>query len=156
MDQERRGSIRHRTLKEAKVVLHDSSTIDCIIRNISEGGAHLDFTDPVALPDQFEVLIVATSALVPAERIWERGRNQVHRPGKARATEPVLNPRVETRRRAVLGQAIPSARTACSTVPTTTFIHAPWLALMSHTMNRRNSGKIRRPRMGVLPAVCSF
>ncbi len=74
MDQERRTSIRHRTLKEAKVVLHNSSTIDCIIRNISEGGAHLDFTDPVALPDQFEVLIVATSALVPAERIWERGK----------------------------------------------------------------------------------
>ena len=74
MDQERRASIRHRTLKQAKVVLHDSSTIDCIIRNISEGGAHLDFTDPVPLPDHFEVLIVASNALVPAERIWERGK----------------------------------------------------------------------------------
>ena len=74
MDQERRASIRHRTLKEAKVVLHDSSTIDCIIRNISEDGAHLDFTDPVPLPDHFDVLIVASNALVPAERIWERGK----------------------------------------------------------------------------------
>ncbi len=74
MDQERRAAVRHRTLKEAKVVLHNSSTIDCIIRNISDNGAHLDFTDPVALPDQFEVLIVGTSMLVPVMRVWVRGK----------------------------------------------------------------------------------
>ncbi len=74
MEQDRRASVRHRTLKEAKVVLHNSSTIDCIIRNIAEGGAHLDFSDPVALPDHFEVLIVANNVLVPADRVWERGR----------------------------------------------------------------------------------
>ena len=73
MDHERRTSVRHRTLKEAKVVLHDWSTIDCIIRNIGEGGARLDFSDPVALPDAFEVLIVGTSMLVPVARVWERG-----------------------------------------------------------------------------------
>ena len=74
MDQDRRRSVRHRTLKEAKVVLHDWSTIDCIIRNISEGGAHLDFSDPVALPEHFGVLLVATNTLVPADRVWERGK----------------------------------------------------------------------------------
>ena len=73
MDHERRASVRHRTLKEAKVVLHDWSTIDCIIRNIGEGGARLDFSDPVALPDAFDVLIIATNMLVPAACVWERG-----------------------------------------------------------------------------------
>ncbi len=73
MDEERRASVRHRTLREAKVVLHDWSTIDCIVRNIGEGGAHLDFSDPVALPDHFELLFVSTSMLVPADRVWERG-----------------------------------------------------------------------------------
>ena len=73
MDQERRASVRHRALKEAKVVLHDWSTIDCIVRNLSEGGARLDFSDPIALPDHFEVLFIGTNMLVPADRIWERG-----------------------------------------------------------------------------------
>ena len=73
MEEDRRTSVRHRTLREAKVVLHDWSTIDCIVRNISDGGAHLDFSDPVALPDHFEVLFVGAHTLVPADRVWERG-----------------------------------------------------------------------------------
>lgn len=72
-DTERRASVRQRTLKSAKVVLRDWSTIDCVIRNASEDGARLDFSDPVALPDRFDLLLVATNMLVPAERIWERG-----------------------------------------------------------------------------------
>ena len=74
MDEERRAYVRHRVLKEAKVVLHDWSTIDCTMRNQAEGGARLDFSDPVALPERFDILVVSSNTLVPAERIWERGR----------------------------------------------------------------------------------
>ena len=73
MEEDRRDSTRRRSLKEAKVVLRDWSTFDCTMRNVSEGGARLEFSDPVALPDQFDLLIVASNTLVPAERVWERG-----------------------------------------------------------------------------------
>ena len=72
-DEEHRSSIRHRTLKGAKVVLHDWSTIDCVIRNQSDTGARLEFSDPVALPEQFDVLMTSSNTLVPARRMWERG-----------------------------------------------------------------------------------
>ena len=68
----RRASGRRKTYKEAKVVLHDRSTIDCILRNLSDGGARLEFSDAIALPETFDLLIVSTQMLVPARRIWER------------------------------------------------------------------------------------
>ena len=69
----RRKSPRKKTLKEAKVVLRDWSTIDCLLRNLGDGGARLEFSDPVTLPDTFNVLIVSTNSLIPAKRIWARG-----------------------------------------------------------------------------------
>ena len=73
MNEENRASVRRRALKEARVVLHDSSTINCILRNLSESGARLEFSDPVTLPDRFDVLLVSANKLVPATRVWERG-----------------------------------------------------------------------------------
>ncbi len=72
-DEEHRSSIRRRTLKGAKVVLRDWSTFDCVIRNLSETGARLEFSDPVVLPEHFEVLMLEANTLVPADRVWERG-----------------------------------------------------------------------------------
>ena len=71
----RRKSPRKKTLKEAKVVLRDWSTIDCLLRNLGEDGARLDFSDPVTLPETFSVLIVSTNALTPAKRVWMRGKS---------------------------------------------------------------------------------
>jgi hypothetical protein len=72
-DEEHRSSVRQRTLKGAKVVLRDRSTFDCVIRNQSDTGARLQFSDPVALPEQFDILITSSNTLVPAQRMWERG-----------------------------------------------------------------------------------
>ena len=73
MDDDHRTSVRRRAFKEAKVVLHDWSTFDCTLRNMSESGARLDFSDPVALPGEFDVLIVSTNMLLPAETVWVKG-----------------------------------------------------------------------------------
>lgn len=73
MDEDHRIAVRRRVLKEAKVVLRDWSTIDCILRNLSDGGARLEFSDPASLPEQFDVLVVASSTLQPARCAWERG-----------------------------------------------------------------------------------
>ena len=44
MVEEHRASIRRRALKQAKVVLRGWSTVDCILRNVGEGGARLEFS----------------------------------------------------------------------------------------------------------------
>jgi hypothetical protein len=68
-----RSAHRKRTLKAAKVILTDWTTIDCTIRDISEGGARLVFGDAFKLPEEFRVLIVMTNTVVPAKLLWQRG-----------------------------------------------------------------------------------
>ena len=69
----RRQSARKKTLKGAKVVLRDWSTFDCTMRNLSDSGARLEFSDPINLPDTFDLLIASTNTLMPCKRVWERG-----------------------------------------------------------------------------------
>jgi hypothetical protein len=68
-----RAAHRQRTLKAAKVVLTDWTTIDCTIRDISATGARLVFGDAFALPEEFRVLIVMTDMVVPVRLLWQRG-----------------------------------------------------------------------------------
>jgi hypothetical protein len=72
--EENRRSIRRRTLKEGKVVLSDWSVIDCLIRDMSEGGARLEFGGPTELPHEFRLLIVSTNTIIPAALAWHRGQ----------------------------------------------------------------------------------
>lgn len=56
MTEERRATIRHRTLKGGRVVTNAGySTIDCTVRNLSETGARLRVTSIVGIPDTFEL-----------------------------------------------------------------------------------------------------
>ncbi len=68
-----RGTHRKRTLKAAKAVLTNWTTIDCTIRDISETGARLVFGDVVKLPEEFRVLTVMTNTIVPVRLLWQRG-----------------------------------------------------------------------------------
>ena len=68
-----RGAHRQRTLKAAKVILTDWTTMDCTIRDISEGGARILFGDAFALPPEFRILIVMSNTIVPAKLLWQRG-----------------------------------------------------------------------------------
>ncbi len=69
----RRVAVRHKTLKQAKVVLRDWSTFDCVLRNLSDSGARLEFSDPVNLPDTFDLLVVSERVLWPCRRVWGIG-----------------------------------------------------------------------------------
>jgi hypothetical protein len=60
-------------LKDGKVVLSDWSVVDCLIRNLSEVGARLEFSGPTTLPRAFRVLIVSSNLIYPAEVEWQRG-----------------------------------------------------------------------------------
>ena len=68
-----RSAHRKRTLKAAKAVLTDWTTIDCTIRDISETGARLVFGDAFKLPEEFRVIIVMTNSIVPVRLLWQRG-----------------------------------------------------------------------------------
>jgi len=68
-----RSAHRQRTLKAAKVVLTDWTTIDCTIRDISATGARLVFSAAFALPETFRVITVMANTIVPVRLLWQRG-----------------------------------------------------------------------------------
>jgi hypothetical protein len=54
MSDERRQAQRYRTLKGAHIVFnHGGSSINCVVRNLSETGALLKVGSPFGIPDEF-------------------------------------------------------------------------------------------------------
>lgn len=70
---EKRQDRRRRTLKEAKVILSEWSTIDCVIRDLSSGGALLRFGGPTTLPPSFRLLLAQDRTVFPVDLLWQRG-----------------------------------------------------------------------------------
>lgn len=72
MTDDKRGEQRHRTLKKGYIVFNDRrSTIECIIRNLSETGAQLKVASIVGIPDSFELLVNDKDTL-PCKVAWRR------------------------------------------------------------------------------------
>ena len=70
---ERRRQPRPLTLKKGTIVFHHgSSTFDCLIRNLSGGGALLVVGDTTGIPDHFELRF---DAIPPAHATTVRWRN---------------------------------------------------------------------------------
>ena len=58
MQQERRATIRHRTLKGGRIAINEGfSTIDCTIRNMSSTSALLRVSSVVGIPDAFQLVL---------------------------------------------------------------------------------------------------
>ncbi|MBT9288387.1 GGDEF domain-containing response regulator [Prosthecodimorpha staleyi] len=69
---ERRRQPRWRTLKPGKIVFNEfNSTIDCVVRNLSEGGARLKVEGAVALPEFFHLKIADAGALRRVRKCWQ-------------------------------------------------------------------------------------
>ncbi len=64
---------RRRTLKKGRVVLSDSTVMDCIVRDLTDTGARLEFAGPVGLPPDFRLLVIGSNGLVPSALSWQRG-----------------------------------------------------------------------------------
>jgi hypothetical protein len=56
---EKRETRRQKVLKSAKIAFDSGGGIDCVVRNISDGGARLDVESPIGLPASFTLLIEA-------------------------------------------------------------------------------------------------
>jgi hypothetical protein len=58
MKEKPRSSTRRRVLKTAKLAFKErSATIDCTVRDLSEGGARLEVASVVGIPESFELML---------------------------------------------------------------------------------------------------
>jgi hypothetical protein len=72
----RRAHVRQRRLKDGKLVFYDGLiTIDCVVRDWSEGGARLKCSQFIILPKYFHLLLRAEWVMYPVELRWRRGDN---------------------------------------------------------------------------------
>ncbi len=77
MDKERRQGTRQKSLLRGLAYLGNSpSAIDCVVRDVSETGARLNFASPLTVPDTLELHIPAKGQKLRAEVQW-REPNEV-------------------------------------------------------------------------------
>lgn len=69
---DRRRAKRRKVLKEGKIMLAGGVAVNCIVRDISPGGARLELDGPVCLPGEFRLRIVAADLTLPAVPAWQR------------------------------------------------------------------------------------
>lgn len=70
---DRRNEHRGRTYLGGKVAFNNRwSTIDCLVRNMSESGAKLEFAHPVFLPNEFELVIQQRGNSRRARVVWKQ------------------------------------------------------------------------------------
>lgn len=71
---ERRASPRRRVLKQGTITLRDGGHIECVVRNISGGGAGVDIDNPVGLPPSFTLAITADHFMRHCRAVWSHDR----------------------------------------------------------------------------------
>jgi len=72
---ERRRSPRARRLLSARLSFnHHWSTMDCVVRNLSDDGALLEFPAPVMLPNDFDIELTDRRHRYHAKLRWQDGR----------------------------------------------------------------------------------
>jgi hypothetical protein len=67
---ERRAQARHRVFKGGRLAFNSGGSLECTVRNISQGGARIDLTSPVALPEQFMLLIAIDHFQRSCHPVW--------------------------------------------------------------------------------------
>ena len=71
---ERRATPRNRSLKAAHVVFNNHcSSYEALVRNLTDEGARLQFSDRAELPSLFEVRVGADGPYRRAEKRWQLG-----------------------------------------------------------------------------------
>lgn len=68
--EERRQSLRRRTLLSGRVEFLDRSTFECVIRNMSDTGAKVRCDQQIALPDVFTLVIEKREEKHEVRAVW--------------------------------------------------------------------------------------
>jgi hypothetical protein len=72
--EERRSHQRRRVLRSARIVFNDKrSSIDCIVRNLSETGARLQVESASGIPPFFDLLIMGEDRYRHCRLMWNAG-----------------------------------------------------------------------------------
>jgi hypothetical protein len=70
---ERRQSVRDRVILGSVASINDrGSTMDCVVRNMSKGGACVEFDQTAKLPDEMRVTITGKGCSFFARMMWRR------------------------------------------------------------------------------------
>jgi hypothetical protein len=70
--EERRKVKRARVLKGAKIIFNQRvSSLDCLVRNLSDAGACLQLASPVGFPTTFELSLDGDRSLRSCRIIWQ-------------------------------------------------------------------------------------
>jgi len=73
---ERRGLARHKTFIKGRIYFNNRlSSMDCIVRDVSDTGGRLEVSESVPLPDAFEVYLPAKHESFFARVQWRRGNS---------------------------------------------------------------------------------
>jgi len=92
---ERRSQVRHKTFIQGRIYFNNRlASMDCIIRDITDNGSRLEFSENVTLPENFELYIPNKDAYFKAHVKWRKGSNI----GISWRPEQLPNPRIEDSR----------------------------------------------------------
>ena len=71
--EERRAHPRHRVLKRVKAVFNTNrSVVDCLMRDLSQGGARLACEQASLLPDEFVLVFTSEREMRDVRVAWRR------------------------------------------------------------------------------------
>jgi hypothetical protein len=70
--QERRKITRTRALKGAKLLLGNSSVIDCVVRDITNVGAGVEVPNTIDLPEALDLTYDGGRSLRRCRRVWRK------------------------------------------------------------------------------------
>lgn len=73
---DRRRHPRTRTFKAARILLNaHRSALDCMVRNLSAGGACLDVASLVGIPEHFDLIMTADKSIRGCRMVWRREKH---------------------------------------------------------------------------------
>jgi hypothetical protein len=67
---EKRVAPRQRVLKGGTLAFGGGGGIDCMVRNISSGGARIDIANPVGVPQSFTLVIQTDQFMRRCHAVW--------------------------------------------------------------------------------------
>jgi hypothetical protein len=71
---DRRHSVRDRMILGSLASINErGSTMDCVVRNMSQGGACVEFEQTAKLPDEMRITIAQKNCSFFARTMWRRG-----------------------------------------------------------------------------------
>jgi hypothetical protein len=71
---ERRGLVRHKTFMKGRIYFNNRlSSMDCIVRDVTDNGARLEFSENVTLPEAFELYLPTRNEYFRAHIEWRKG-----------------------------------------------------------------------------------